>query len=295
MSDVQIVDAHIHAWSPDIERFPLAPGFESSDLWLPSFTPDDHDMYTSLFGEPVAGINLVQMTWYGLDHRYILDLIESDPHRFTGTGIVPAVSDVSLGSPERIMRDLARNGIRAFRIRGRAAQPQWGQTDQWLDQDGYERMFAAAAEDDLVLSFLVGPTDLPEIGRMCSRFPETAVIIDHVGGVRVQEGAIDATQLQALLDLAAHPRVFVKLGPIPGLGDAEAPFSGSVPLLRPVIDTFGADRCMWETDSGGPLLFADPPRDLLAAVDVIRRAEFLTDHDKRLILGGTARQLLWAS
>jgi hypothetical protein len=77
----------------------------------------------------------------------IVDLIDADPDSYVGTGIVPAVSDVSLGSPDRIMRDLAKRGVRAFRIRGRGAQAPWGQPEHWLDQEGYERMFAAGAED----------------------------------------------------------------------------------------------------------------------------------------------------
>ncbi len=288
-----IVDAHIHVWSPDVEHYPLAPGFEPSDLWLPSYTPDDHRINTGRFGEAVAGINLIQMTWYGLDHSYILDLIGSDPELFTGTGIIPAVSDVSVGSPDRVMRDLAKGGIRAFRIRSRAAQPQWGQPDQWLNQDGYERMFAAAAEDDLVLSFLAASEDLPEIGRMCERFPQTAVIIDHVGGVRMKEGAVAADDLQQLVDLADHPKVFVKFGPVHALSDEEAPFPGVAVLLRQVVKAFGADRCMWESDCGGPSKLDDPPTEVLAGVDLVRHADFLSAQDKAAILGTTARKLLW--
>ena len=71
-----------------------------------------------------------------------------------GTGIVPAVTDVSLGPPDRAMLDLAARGVRAFRIRGRGAQHAFGQGERWLDQEGYERMFAAASEHGLVLSFL---------------------------------------------------------------------------------------------------------------------------------------------
>lgn len=288
-----IVDAHIHVWSPDFERYPFAPGFEPSDPWLPSFTPDDHFACSRQLAVPVR-INLVQMTWYGLDHSYILDLIESDPETFTGTGMVPAVSDVSLGAPDRAMRDLAKGGIRAFRIRGRGAQPQWGQPERWLEQDGYERMFATGAEDDLALSFLIGPDDLPELGRMCARFPETPVIVDHVGGVRVRDGAIDAGQLQALLDLAEHPRVFVKLGPVHALGDGQAPFADTVPLMRTVIGAFGAGRCMWESDSGGPVLMRDRQTDFVAGVDVIRNADFLSAADKEAILCTTAAGLLWS-
>lgn len=287
-----IVDAHVHVWSAQVSRFPYAPGFSPADFWLPAHTPDDYRRVSDTLGESVR-INLVQMTWYGLDHGYIVDLIESDPQTYVGTGIVPAVSDVSLGRPDRAMRDLAARGVRAFRIRGRGAQPQFGQPERWLDQEGYERMFAAGAEHGLPLSFLIGPADLPELDRMCARFPETPVVVDHVGGVRVRDGAVDAQGLRCLLALARHPRVYVKLGPVHGLGDRHAPFADVVPLLRAVIAGFGADRCMWESDSGGPILMQDPARDYPACLDTIRGADFLTAQEKEQILGATALQLLW--
>ena len=74
----RIVDAHIHVWTGDMERYPLAPGFAKKDLWLPSFTPADHVAYSHSVG-PVR-LNLVQMFWYGTDHSYILDLIASDDY-----------------------------------------------------------------------------------------------------------------------------------------------------------------------------------------------------------------------
>ena len=85
----------------------------------------------------------------------------------------------------------------------------------------------------------------------------------------------------------------MKLGPIHALGGGDRPFAGTEPLLRAVVSAFGADRCMWESDSGGPVLMADPARDLPAAVDVIRKADFLTEAEKRAILYSTARRLLW--
>ncbi len=92
-----IVDAHIHVWSEDLQRYPLAPGFQPADMWHNSFTPGDHLARCDRIGPLRA--NLVQMTWYGLDHRYIIDLIADQPGRFAGTGIVPGVSDVSLPNP----------------------------------------------------------------------------------------------------------------------------------------------------------------------------------------------------
>ena len=281
-----IVDAHIHVWSSDFEKYPLAKGFTAGDLWLPSFTPDDYFRYASKVGQ--VRINLVQMTWYGLDHRYITDLIAAQPHTFVGTGIVPAVSDVSLPSPDRTMKELARQGIYAFRVRGRCAQPNWGQSEDWLQQEGYMKMFTAGAEENLAISFLAGPDDLHEIDRMCERFPDTPVIIDHVGGVRIRGRNPPKESLESLCRLARHRRVMVKLGPIHGLGNGKAPFEDVLPLVRRIIDSFGPDHCMWESDSGGPIEMEDPERDFVVAVDLIREADFLSATDKELILEGSA-------
>ena len=71
-------------------------------------------------------MNLVQMTWYGLDHSYIVDLIAQDPQTFVGTGMVSAVSDVRLPDPDKAMVALAARGIYAFRVRGSRARPPLG-------------------------------------------------------------------------------------------------------------------------------------------------------------------------
>ena len=157
--DARIVDAHVHVWSADTDRYPLAPGFDRTDLWLPSFTPEDHARYSRAVG-PVR-MNLVQMTWYGLDHSYIVDLIAQAPQTFVGTGMVSAVSDVRLPDPDKAMVALAARGIYAFRVRGRRARPPLGDGPRWLDHPGYERMFAAGADHNLALSFLMGVDDIP--------------------------------------------------------------------------------------------------------------------------------------
>ena len=93
-----VVDAHAHVWSPDLNKYPLAPGLTRENLWFPSFTVEELVERGNRAG--VNRYNLIQMTCLaGLDHSYILDIIAGDPARFVGTGIVPAVSDVSLPQP----------------------------------------------------------------------------------------------------------------------------------------------------------------------------------------------------
>lgn len=289
----RLIDAHVHVWSPDVGRYPLAPGFGAEDLWLPQFTPEDHRRYSASFGK--VRLNLVQMTWYGLDHRYILDLIAQDPQLYCGTGIVAAVADVSLPRPDRCMRALAAGGIGAFRVRGgKTGRPHaLGDGERWLDHPGYEQMFAAAAEDGLALSFLMGVEDLPELDRMCRRFPEAPVILDHVCGLRIRDGIFPEEGMRALAGIARHRKVMVKLGPMQALGDGEAPYTDVLPLVQRVVEAFGPERCMWESDSGGPVGMKDPERDFAAAVELIAAADFLSEGDKERILVGTAEGLFF--
>lgn len=283
-----VFDSHIHVWSGDTERFPLAPGFTKQDLWSPSYSIEEYLQECRPYG--VTHVNLIQMTWYGLDHSYIIDIIRNDPQHFVGTGVIPAVTDVSLASPDRTMLALAKQGILAFRLRTLASRGPIGPSPHWLDFPGYDKMFRTAAEHRLALSFLMGPDDLPEISRMCTRFPETPVILDHTAGISrkpVREEAV-----QAFCAMAKHKNVMVKIGAFYAFGDRTPPYVDQLPVIRRVIDSFGPERCMWETDS--PLRRPgasqpDPPHSCQASVDVIREhADFLSASDRHQILFQTA-------
>ena len=288
----KLVDAHVHVHSPDLAKYPLAPGFGRADLWYPSMTPEDYAGYCRRYGTVRA--NLVQPTWYGLDHTYIIDCIASAPGQYVGTGVVPAVSDVSLPPPDRAMLSLSERGIRAFRIRGGSTRADFRRSTRWMDYPGYDAMFETAANHGLALSFLVGPDDLPEIDRMCSRYPDTRVVIDHVAGIRVRGGRFPAEHVEALCRLARHREVTVKLGPFHVLSEQPPPFLDLLPLLRRVIDDFGPDRCMWETDVGGPVPMSDPEEVYAATVElVLEHAGFLSDGDREDVLCRTAERVLF--
>lgn len=288
----RLIDAHVHVWTDDFERYPLVAGFTSDDMFKPTSTPEDFARYSSPFGR--VRMNLVQITWYGLDHSYILDRIAAEPDRFVGTGMVPAVCDVALASPEKTMVDLAARGVYAFRVRGGTCRQLFGDVSRWLDYPTFDEMFKAGAEHNLALSFLMTNEELPEIERMCERFPETPVILDHVCGCRIREGRFPATEVDRLCAVARHPKVMVKLGPMHGLSDKEAPFLELLPVIERVVDAFGPERCMWESDSGGPSEMTDPVRDYAASVALINEgAEFLSDSDREQILFGTAERFFF--
>ena len=273
----RIVDAHVHVWTSDTERYPLAPGVEKRDLWRPSFTPEQHYEYSRRVGR--VRFNLVQMIWYGTDHSYIVDLIADDPETFAGTGII----ELSDPDPDRRMVELSRQGCYAFR------EP----TDSW-DHPTLQQLFATGAEHNLALSFNMSVEGLPGLDRVCTRFPDTPVILDHVCHVGIAEPDYTEDQIGALLRFAKHKRAMVKIGPFQGLGERTAPYLDLLPLIERVVGAYGPERCMWESDSGGPIWMSDPRTEYPAAVALIRdRVDFLSESDKDYLLFKTAEDFFF--
>jgi predicted TIM-barrel fold metal-dependent hydrolase len=283
-----IVDAHVHIWTADTKKFPLADGFTAEDMWYPSYSAEEVMKLGRAAG--VHRFNLIQMTWYGVDHAYILDVIARNPKQFVGTGVVPAVTDVWLADPGAAMVDLARGGVYAFRVRGKSTRPKFNDSPRWMDHPGYERMFITGAEHNLALSFLMTPADLPELDRMCSRFPQTPVIIDHFCLIGRNHTFIEE-EIQQLCRLAQHRRVMLKIGAFYALGAKQPPYLDILPVIRRVVDAFGPQRCMWESDSPQQ---TKNGHTFAAAVDIIKkRADFLTDSDKHQILVKTAEDFFF--
>ncbi len=269
------VDAHVHVWTDDLERYPLAPGWKREQMNPRRFTPED------LFAvcEPVGvrRINLIQMSYYHCDNRYMLEVMRQYPGRFAGTAII----DPKSADPPGQMRQLAADGVRAFRIYPALAG---GTAADWLRPAGYEAMFRAGADLNLAMSCLINPCDLPEVDRMCGRFPRTPVIIDHLCRVGIN-GRIEQAELDALCRMSKHPGVMVKVGAFYALGAARPPYDDLKPMIRQVVEAFGAERCMWESDSP----FGIVRGSYQAALTLIRdRCPFLSRADKVRILRKTA-------
>ncbi|MDE2754971.1 MAG: amidohydrolase family protein, partial [Acidobacteriota bacterium] len=141
------------------------------------------------------------------------------------------------------------------------------------------------------LSFLMSPPDLPELDRMCRRHPQTPVIIDHLCLIG-RLGTFPEEQIAALCAMAGHPAVMVKIGAFYALGAKKPPYLEQLPLIRRVVEAFGPERCMWESDC--PLQALEPPNTFEAAVALIQdHADFLSESDKDQILVKTAENFFF--
>lgn len=275
------VDAHVHVWTPDTAKYPLAAGFKKENMQPPSFTPEELFKHCKPAG--VTRINLIQMSFYGFDNSYMLDAIAKYPEHFVGTAVI----DPQGKDPAKVMDDLAKRGVRAFRIHPRLSNEP---IERWLKPEGFRNMFAAGARNNQAMACLIDPNALPEVDRMCTEFPNTPVIIDHLCRIGA-DGTIRAADVDRLCALAKHKKVLVKVGAFYALGKKKAPYDDLAPLIKKVVTAFGAKRCMWESDCPFQV---QGDHTYQPSVDLVRqRLEFLSAEDRDWLLRKTAEEFFF--
>src|SRR5437867_2694390 len=142
------IDAHVQVWPPDTSHYPLAAGYKKKDMQPPSFTPEELLKHSKPAG--VDRINLIQMSFYGFDNRYMLDMIALYPGVFVGTAVIDPQGE----APDRLMAELAKQRVRAFRIHPALSKLP---PARWLEPAGYAKMFAAGAQNNQAMSCLIAP------------------------------------------------------------------------------------------------------------------------------------------
>ena len=274
------IDAHSHVWTPDTARFPLAAGFRLDEMQPPSFTPQELMAHARPLG--VGRAVLIQMSFYGFDNSYLLAAIAASPGAYSGVAVI----DDAAARPADEMRRLKKLGVRGFRI-----YPRTNPVDKWLDHDGLTAMWRAGAADRLAMCHLVNPSALPSIDRMCERFPDTPVVVDHLARIGV-DGQIRDDDVAALCRLARHKHTCVKVSAFYALGKRQAPYLDLAPLVRRVYDAFGPQRLMWASDCPFQVQGGHTYRDSLALV--AERLDFLSNADRQWLLGRTAQAVFFS-
>lgn len=272
------IDAHVHVWTDDTEKYPLAKGFTKADMKPATFTPEDLFAHARPLG--VARIVLIQMSYYGYDNRYMLDAMQAHPGVFSGVAVIDPQN-----RPAATMRGLKQQGVRGFRIvsDGKDAA-------RWLDGDAMAAMWRTAAEEKLAMCHLVNPDALPSVDRMCARFPDTPVVIDHFARIGMK-GPIDEKDLANLCRLARHKQTAVKISAFYALGRKKAPYDDLAAMTRRLFDAFGPRRLMWATDCPFQVQDGHTYADSLALVK--DRLDFLTAEDKTWLLRRTAERVFF--
>jgi L-fuconolactonase len=227
-SPIRIVDAQVHAWANGEStghhrRTPITAAVLKDEM-------------------AKAGVDrvvLVPPLWDPEGNEYSMALAQADPDRFAVMG-VPEPGAAGLERHLRRCRGQAgMKGIRfLFNSKERLAPLLAGE---------YDAFWPVAEESGMVVALLI-PGALQEAERIATRHPKLKLIVDHLGVPRGASGPGAFEHLPQLLAMARHPNVYVKAV---GVGDYALdpyPFRSLEPVLRQVVDTFGAQRVIWGSD-----------------------------------------------
>jgi len=188
--------------------------------------------------------------------------------------------------PQDRMRELARRGVRGFRI-----SPPERDAASWLESPGIAAMWQAVGEDGLAMCPLINPEALPAVGELCRRHPRTRVVIDHCARIGTS-GEIRKPDLAALCRLAEHPHLHVKVSAFYALGKKQAPYTDLAPMIRRLRDALGAERLMWASDCPYQV---QNGHTYAASIGLIRdRLDFLTSTDREWLLRRTAEKVFFS-
>jgi predicted TIM-barrel fold metal-dependent hydrolase len=272
------IDAHVHVWAPDVAHFPRDRKRAARASQPDSFTPEQLLAIARPSG--VSRIVLIQMSFYGTDNSYMLDAIRRYPGVFVGVGILDPHAP---GVRDEMIR-LEALGVRGYRIVPGA------ETKTWLDSEGMQAMWKCGAERGIAMCPLINPDAFSSVDRMCGKFPQTPVVIDHLARIGA-DGEIRQSDVRALCALARHRNVHVKVSAFYALGKKQYPYSDLTPLIKSVYDAYGPRRLMWASDSPFQV---QPPYTYAGSIELVRdRLPFLSPDDRNWLLRNSAEAVFF--
>jgi predicted TIM-barrel fold metal-dependent hydrolase len=279
-SHPNFIDAHVHVWTPDTHRYPLAPGFSRKDMKPPSFTPEQ--LFAHCHPSGVNRIVLIQMSFYQFDNRYLLDTMARHPGVFRGVGIIDETKPNVRGT----MKAMARHGVRGFRLYTDKAK-----AEAWAHSAGMKEMWSRAADSGMAMCLLADPDSLPAVHRMCQAYPRTPVVIDHFARIGMK-GPVRQKDLDHLCRLADFEHTHVKTSAFYALGAKRAPYTDLAPMVHQLRNAYGASRLMWGSDC--PFQVQDGHTYANSIALIHDRLIFLTPEDKHWMLRKTAEKVFFS-
>ena len=278
-----LIDAHVHVWTSNTARYPLATPYTVKDMVPSVFTPED--LFSHCHLERVGRVTLIQMYFYRYNNSYMLDSIARFPDVFRGVAVI----DETASNAPALMRTMAEKGVRGFRLFA-LEKP----AEKFFASDGMHRMWQAGAKQNLSMCVLINPEDLPIVDGLCTRYPDTPVVVDHFARIGMK-GPIRNEDLDALCRLARFKRVHVKVSAFYALGKKRPPYLDLASMIRRVRDAFGAERLMWASDCPFQVDLIRHDHNYHDSISLIRdRLDFLTPDDREWMLRKTAEKVFFS-
>lgn len=283
-----VIDAHMHVWSNDQQRYPFAHPYANDYQGMP------HEGTVEMLIEDMdrhgcTHCVLVQTICHGWDNAYLADCLKRYPARFKGHGLIdPTDAKVA---------DKLEYWTKAHGLVGMRFSPMYYQKgnqggDSWIDADDTHRLWRKAEKLGSVFNFFIAPTQLPRLAKMAQTHPGVRVIVDHLSQVDLSTENPEP-DFQLLLALAQHPNIWVKVSELSSVSKSHIyPFPDAYPYVKRVYEAFGPDRLLFGTGYPGAARAAYQRPTLAQEIDLIeKQISFLSPQDREKILGLNAAKL----
>jgi L-fuconolactonase len=275
---MMIIDAQVHIWAPETPEKPYAKGEASKPHRA---IPLGHEeLLREMDGAGVQRCVLVPPTWEADRNDTSLEAARLHPDRFAVMG------RLKINAPEsRALMPAWKDQPHMLGIR---MVFNYGRSREWLEDGTADWFWDAAQRHDIpVMAF--APHAVPKLGAVAERHPGLRMIIDHMGLSTALRGKSLDPAVDDVIKMARLPNVAIKVSALPCYVDEAYPFPTLHPLIRRVVDAFGARRCFWGTD------LSHLPCPYKQAVTLFtEELDFLSTTDKEWIMGrGIAGWLNW--
>ncbi len=242
MTDIPIIDTHIHLFDPTRPEGVPWPPKENATLYKPALPERYRQLAVSL---GVKGAIEVECSTWLEDNQWVLDVCDRDPI------MVGAIGNLVPGQPEfrRQLERFARNPL----FRGIRYGNLWDRDlGTNLAKPGFVSDLKALADAGLVLDTANPDAALIEaVVRTTDQVPSLRVVLDHLPKLTPPPAGAARDAYQAnLRELGRRPQVYVKVSAI--LREENGRISQGLDFYRPrldeIWDIFGEDRLLYGSD-----------------------------------------------
>ncbi|KAL0335932.1 UNVERIFIED_CONTAM: hypothetical protein Sradi_4805100 [Sesamum radiatum] len=285
-----VIDSHLHVWaSPQqaTEKYPYFPGQEPT-------LPGHVDFLVQCMGDAgVDGALIVQPINHKFDHSYVTSVLRQYPSKFIGCCLANPAED---GTGIKQLEDLiSKDGYRAVRF-----NPYLWPSGQLMTNAVGKAMFAKAGELGVPVGFMCMKgldLHLSEIEELCTEFPSTVVLLDHLGFCKPPINDKEEQVFLKLLKLSRFPQVYVKFSALFRVSRHPYPYEDLSDILPKVVSSYGANRVMWGSDFPYVVPKCGYKEAKEAVVQLVQRAQ-LSSSELNWIMGRTVNQIFnsrWSS
>lgn len=282
-STTKVIDSHLHVWASPLEAADMYPYFPGQEPTLPGHS----DFLLQCMAEAgVDGALIVQPINHKFDHSYVTSVLKKYPTKFVGCCLANPAED---GSGLKQLEDLIlKDGYRAVRF-----NPYLWPSGQQMTNEIGKALFSEAGKLGVPVGFMCMKglnLHLSEIERLCTEYPSTVVILDHLAFCKPPINDEENLTFSELLKLSIFPQVYIKFSALFRVSRKPYPYEDLSELLSQVVSSFGANRVMWGSDF--PYVVPECGyKEAKEAVSIIANRLPLSSSELEWIMGRTVVQL----